>query len=80
MLFAGDPVSSASDAGGRDGGSYVVHERCGMVERGRGTEIVGRFRWRPVADTSRFVGKYSVKRIERDGACGFAGKVRGAGS
>ena len=75
VLFVGDPVSGANDAGGRDGVGHVVHERCGMVERERGAEIGSRVLGRHVADAARFDGQYSIERIECHGAGGLAGEI-----
>jgi len=75
VLFPVDPVSSAGDAGRRDGVGHVVYEWRGLVERERRAEIGSRFFRRHVADARRFDGQYSIERIERNGACGFAGEI-----
>lgn len=33
VLFAGDSISGANDAGGRDGDNHVVHQRRGLAAR-----------------------------------------------
>jgi hypothetical protein len=43
VLFPVDPVSSAGDAGRRDGVGHVVYEWRGLVERERRAEIGSRF-------------------------------------
>ena len=75
VLFTGDRVSGADDAGGRDGVGHVVHERRGLVERERGAEVGSRVLGRHVADATRFDGQHSIERIERHGAGGLTGEI-----
>jgi len=75
VLFAGDSVSGANDAGGRESGSHGVYEWLGVVKRGRGAEIGGRVFWRFASDAARFNGQHSSERIECDGARRFAREV-----
>src|SRR5271163_1937208 len=56
VLFAGDRLSGASYAGGRDCVRDVVYEWRRVVERQRGAEIGCCFLRRHVADAARFDG------------------------